>query len=569
MASLHVCAQLPTVAKGVGASAKIDVQSAQKKESLFQKLAKKISGDAKKIPSPKKLLKHHDDSAKHTLQVYGWHPSWIGNTYPNYNYNLLTTLSYYSYDLVWNEAQEVEYVANGWDEDGNTQMVDLARSDGCRIDLTVRCQDPKAIDAILNTDERENCIRTITSIITTAPKADGITLSFENIPAGNEIQLTQLVKLFHDTLSTLGKTVSLALPAEDVSNTYQVKVLATYVDQFILMGYSYPSKKSGTPGPVAPLESGGKWSPYNIKRSVDKYVNNGLPKNRLILALPYYGAVWEVDSSRKDGKKYRYNGQMRYNAVMGYAQKHPQSVEYDSVSHSNYYSYTENGKQYVVFYDNGKSLKEKYEWVGAQGLAGVGIWALGYDDGRKDLWETIGKKINVVKMDSTLTKTTGMSDSSAAAAGTAGSTGKPGAANGSGGTGTEAAGAEAEPPPPTFTEELEAVAKNPKVLTAIVLTLAVFALLGIVSSIAFDSVREKVIITEVSRYLIVQGILVLAFIAFYSVIRFLWKEHAADSYISPASLMQWLLVLTLLGELIIHVLSYPMFLGHVRKGKLP
>lgn len=561
--SLPLYAQLPSAAKGIGTSAKSDVQTAQKKESLFQKLAKKISGDAKKIPHPKQELKHSADSAKRTLQVYGWHPSWIGNTYPAYNYNLLTTLSYYSYDLVWNEAQEVEYTANGWGEDGNTQMVDMARADGCRIDLTVRCQDAKAIDAILNTDERENCIRTLASVITTAPKADGITLSFDNIPPGNEIQLTQLVKLFHDTLATLGKTVSIALPAEDPSSTYQVKVLSTYVDQFILMGYTYPSKKESTPGPVAPLESGGKWSPHNIKRSVAKYVNEGLPKNKTILALPYYGAVWEVDSSRKDGKKYRYNGQMRYNAVMAHAQKHPQNPEYDSVSHSNYYTYTENGKQYVVFYDNGKSLKAKYEWAGAQGLAGVGIWALGYDDGNKDLWQSIDKKINVVKMDSTLTKTTGMSDSTAAAGNGAEAT------PGNTGSGTEAAGGETPPPPPTFLEELEAVAKNPKVLTAIVLTLAVFALLGILSSIAFDSVREKIIITEVSRYLMVQGIVVLVFLAFYSVIRFLWKDHPADVYISPAGLMQWLLVGTLAGELVIHILSYPMFLGHVRRGKLP
>lgn len=329
--SLPVCAQLPTAAKGVGTSAKSDVQTAQKKESMFQKLAKKISGDAKKIPHPKKALKLHEDSAKHVLQVYGWHPSWIGNTFPNYNYNLLTTLSYYSYDIVWSEAQEVEYVPNGWDEDATTQMIDLARADGCRIDLTVRCQDPKAMDAILNTNERENCIRTITSIIATAPKADGITLSFDGIPAGNEIQLTQLVKLFHDTLATLGKTVSIALPAQDANNSYQVKVLATYVDQFILMGYNLPSKKTGTPGPVAPLESGGKWNSYDIKRSVNKYVSAGLPKNKLILALPYYGAVWEVDSTRKGAQKYRYNGQMRYNAIMSHAANHPQNVEYDSV----------------------------------------------------------------------------------------------------------------------------------------------------------------------------------------------------------------------------------------------
>lgn len=569
-------AQVPTAAKNPVAAASQDKQAATKKESLFQKLAKKIAAGSKKAHLPKadSLGKKN---TKYQMQVYGWHPSSLGDTHLDYNYNLLTTLSYYSCDMVMNPQRSIDYVLNGWDEPGTVQMVRQARADGCRIDLTVKCQSAQVLDSILNgAEQRLNCINMLTHIISVEQKADGLTLAFESIPPGNEIQLTRFVTELHDTLAARGKTVSLAIPAEDRTNTYQVKALAPYVHQFILMGYNYYDSKSAQAGPVAPLESGFKWNPYDIKRSVNKYLSEGLPKKQLILALPYYGAVWQVDSTEKSGVKYRFKQHIHYNKVAEHAGKRPQAQQYDSVSHTNYYSYEENGKKYVCFYDNARSLARKYDWAGEQGLAGIGIWALGFDDGHKELWQSLDKKINVIKMDSSLTKPVALSDSTAAkpAAGEASGTGYGGGSGGSGGqagggAGGTAEGAAAEPAPPTLLSKMKTVAENPKVLTAIIATLAVFSLAGIAFSVAFESVREKLMITELSTYILAQCILLLVFVSLFAVARFLKKDHEAEGYVQIDEFIAWLVWLTVLGLVVIQLLSYQLFLGHLRRGRLP
>lgn len=61
-------------------------------------------------------------------------------------------------------------------------------------------------------------------------------------------------------------------------------------------------------------------------------------------------------------------------------------------SQSPYYLYNVNGWHHC-FMDNVSSLGAKYELVRRSGIAGIGIWALGYDDGYEDLWNLIRDKL--------------------------------------------------------------------------------------------------------------------------------------------------------------------------------
>jgi len=551
--TLTISAQTVNVEKKTQASVASEKQSVQKKESLFSKLAKKISGDSKKL-HPSKADSTHGKDAKYAMQVYGWHPSWSGANL-EYNYNLLTTLSYFSCGIVFNSQKSLEYTTLGWDDPGTTLMLSRARADGCRIDLTVNCQDPEAIDTILNSQEqRLNCINMLLHIVSFDQKADGITLSFDAIPEGNEIQLTQFVKELYDSLSVRGKTVSLTIPAENPSNTYQVKELSAYVHQFILMGYSSYNTPKNTPAPIAPLSNGFQWDTHDIKKSVGSYVDAGIPKNKLILALPYYGAVWQVDST-KSGVKYRFKNHLRYNKIANHIKDQQATTQYDSVAHTNHYSYSENGKNYVCFYDNERSLSHKYEWAGQQSLAGVAIWALGYDDGREELWKSLDKKINVIKLDSSLKDTLGFSDNASAAANGM----KPSTADGSG-TKPE------DDEKLGITAQMKAIVKNPKVLTAIILTLALFSVVGIIFSTAFASVRDKLLITDFSTYLLAHLFLILGFLALFFVAKFIQNEQETPY---TDNLTHWIVAIFLGIWIVIQILSYHLFLTHMPKGKLP
>jgi hypothetical protein len=64
--------------------------------------------------------------------------------------------------------------------------------------------------------------------------------------------------------------------------------------------------------------------------------------------------------------------------------------QYDFVSMTNYF-FLEFGDSTSVecWFDNAASLEKKYNLALSYGLKGVGIWALGYDNGYTDLWQLL------------------------------------------------------------------------------------------------------------------------------------------------------------------------------------
>ena len=53
------------------------------------------------------------DSLNGTSEVFGWHPYWNGDAFKKYRYNLLSTISYFSYDInpengLYNDEQAIE-----------------------------------------------------------------------------------------------------------------------------------------------------------------------------------------------------------------------------------------------------------------------------------------------------------------------------------------------------------------------------------------------------------------------------------------------------------------------------
>ena len=61
------------------------------------------------------------------------------------------------------------------------------------------------------------------------------------------------------------------------------------------------------------------------------------------------------------------------------------------LSQTPWYHYNNNGWN-QGWYDDSLSLSLKYDFALFNDLKGVGIWALGYDDGRPELWELLHAK---------------------------------------------------------------------------------------------------------------------------------------------------------------------------------
>lgn len=317
-------------------------------------------------------------------EVFGWHPHWVGDAYKAYNFSLLSTVAYFSYEV---DPATGNY-KNIYDWK-TTPMIDMARKAGCNVLLTItNFGDSENTQFLNNSTAQETLIKQVLGLLKER-NAQGICVDFEGIPSTDK-------KAFNNFLVKLGFALHqdnpdyllyLALYPVDWNDIYDFPVLDPHVNRFVIMGYGYYGSGSKTAGPVAPLQSGSTWWEYNIEKSVATYISAGAKANKLILAVPYYGDIWETSTLDVPGNAVSFLDSRNYSYI---STTFKSKATIDTASQSAYYAYiAEGNKKRQCWFDNVQTLGAKYAYIKKKKLAGVGIWALGYDNGTEDLWKLL------------------------------------------------------------------------------------------------------------------------------------------------------------------------------------
>jgi spore germination protein YaaH len=340
----------------------------------------------------KKILNNIRYEKEHILdtnyKVFGWHPYWCGNAYKSYNYSLLSMISYFSYEL--NPETGFYKSIYNWRETG---LVDSAKKHNCKVLLTISCLNSQGCSTFLNSsDAQKNLIATAITLIRERD-ADGLTLDFENVRNADRSKFTNFIIDLATTLKEENEEylLSVALPAVDFENVYDFSQLNMYVDLYVMMGYEYHGENSQVAGPVAPLSNGNKWNEFTLKNSVDEYLANGIPPKKFLLGIPYYGAEWKTKhlkfpSSAESFIKYYTYRQAK--EITG-----NKRGDVDNTSMSKFYAYSDRASDYrQLWYEDSVTLGAKYDFVKKKKIGGIGIWALGYDNGHDELWRLLADK---------------------------------------------------------------------------------------------------------------------------------------------------------------------------------
>ena len=222
---------------------------------------------------PNPITRRRDSPSK---IVFGYHPYWQGTKWQNYNYDLLSTIAYFSA-----EADSLGQLTNlhGWPA---TDLINKAHASGVEVALVVTLFNKTHLDYLLSSSE--NRTRLINNLVTQVNdgNADGVNIDFEAFPASQKANLVTFVKDLRKALRekvSHGK-VTLATPAVDWSSAWDFNALATESDGLFIMGYDYHWKGSSTTGPVSPLKGGS----YNITNTVNTYLSaTGNNADKIIL----------------------------------------------------------------------------------------------------------------------------------------------------------------------------------------------------------------------------------------------------------------------------------------------
>ncbi len=321
--------------------------------------------------------------------IFGYHPYWMNNTHLNYEWDLLSDLCYFSYEV--NPSNGDPLTTNDW---LTADAVDSALANGVRAHLCVTLFSSHST-FFSNPDARQNLIDQLIGYVQQR-NAHGVNLDFEAVPYSLLDEYQDFIMDFSDQFHAAlpEGIVSIAMPAVDWSGLFDVEMLDNYIDLFMIMGYDYYWNGSSQAGPVAPLYSLTGTYDYNLSRTISNYQSEGMPLEKMLLGQPYYARQWPVEDSLApsgttgNGSAYTY-ANIQNNGSGYYSQE---NRHWETNSFSNYYAFKVNGQWYQCFLEEAYGLGKRYDIVNRRQLAGIGIWALGYDDGYTALWELIADK---------------------------------------------------------------------------------------------------------------------------------------------------------------------------------
>ncbi len=332
--------------------------------------------------------------------VYGWHPYWAGSDYLNYEWDLLSHFSFFSYEVNPNNGNALD--THGW---STSAAVDAALASGnTKVTLCVSLFGSTNLTTFLtNATAKQTLITNLINLVQSRG-AHGVNIDFEGLPSAQTANFANfMVDLSNQMHAAIpGSEVSSVLYAVDWNNVFDFSVMIPAVDYFVIMGYAYYYQGSSSTGPCDPLYHFGSSYNYTLSKTITNYIKDGCPKDRLVLGLPYYGYQWETTNSNVPGSATASGVAKTYSQVMNNSSGNYSVAnhQFDNDSYTDIYVFQSGGVWEQCFIAQEDAFRKRLQHVNNTGIAGIGIWALGYDDGYDDFWWAINDFLTDCKADS-------------------------------------------------------------------------------------------------------------------------------------------------------------------------
>lgn len=203
---------------------------------------------------------------------------------------------------------------------------------------------------------------------------DGINVDIENVTHTERDAMTEFVKTLRENIPK-EKEVSVAVAANPKNwqlgwhGSYDYEQLGKYSDHLFLMTYD-EHYSGGVAGPVASIQF--------VEESI-LYALQYVAPEKIVVGLPFFGRVWDTAGDVK-GKS------VTWSALDAYLKQNPDIPQYyDEHTKSVYVEVYNNGKKYIIWIENLRSIKEKLLLVDKYDLKGAGNWSGGNEPA--ELWD--------------------------------------------------------------------------------------------------------------------------------------------------------------------------------------
>lgn len=359
----------------------LDKENYKIDESLIKELeAERVTPAEDIIPLNKNAVKEL------SAAVFGYFPDWeyVNGTHNYFRYDLLTHIA--CFDFPVSSRGDISNPALWpW-----TNLINTAHSNGVKIIMVVSNFDKEDIRKIITDETVKQTFITNVLIKFNAYKFDGLNVDFEGLYSSD--QGSRIVNFMREVTDSVhahypDAEISFAAPAINWSGTWDLQGLADACDYLFIMGYDFFGSWSDNSGPTAPLTGGSINISYTINSQYASIVANNPEK--LILGVPYFGSYYKTETSSPGSNVIEYVRSPRFRDAQ--AQANVYGRLWSSTYQVPWFRWND-GEWNQIWYDDYASLGLKYDLASSKNLKGVGMWALGYDGERQELWNLIDYK---------------------------------------------------------------------------------------------------------------------------------------------------------------------------------
>jgi len=312
--------------------------------------------------------------------VFGYLPYWASSDY--LQYSLLSHIAVFGVSV--NKYGQITNSHNWpW-----TALINKAHAHGVKIILTAVLFDGDDIHTLITTQSYKDAFFTNIKNAILQGNADGVNIDFESL--NNADKGANIVNFMHELTIYLhneipGSEISFAGPAVNWGSYWDLVGLANACDYIFIMGYAFAGSWNTSTGAMAPLIGGS----INITNTINTQygsVTQNSPQ-KLILGIPYYGYHWKTSSGQPRATITDAIGSVFYESYQQGAATY--NYFWDTQSQTPWYRYNDGDDWHQIWCDDDSSLGLKYQIAENWNLKGVGMWALGYDGQRMELWQEL------------------------------------------------------------------------------------------------------------------------------------------------------------------------------------
>ena len=216
---------------------------------------------------------------------------------------------------------------------------------------------------------------------------EGFDVDWESPQAEDAANFRALLEEFRRQMNAVRPGLRLSIAVDQAPDSLpgtDWAAIAPLVDQVGVMNYDYAGPWSNTTGLLAPLfpSAAAAHHAHSIERSIATYKRVGIPENKLLMGLPFYGYSWTAVASTNNGlfqPGRAVHADRPYNYIRTLSA--PFSTYRDSRSQA---PWLFDGETFWT-YEDPVSLRYKVSYARHEHLGGVMIWELSNDTADAEL----------------------------------------------------------------------------------------------------------------------------------------------------------------------------------------